>query len=107
MTITTFKRIVRLHSRPFMLGEFEAMGDKLLARIDRTENFSPNLLRGLHLACNLIGPFVRNMAIWAVGAHARSIVIVDSCFQLLEDIGAHLMTGGAEGFRIRQLQRGI
>src|SRR5215510_12286346 len=107
MAIATFKRIVRLHPRPFVLGELETMGEKLLARIDCAENFSPHLFRGLHLACNLVGPFVRYMAIGAVGAHARSIVIMDGCFQLVEDIGAHFMTGGAKGFRIRQLQRSI
>src|SRR5262245_12099025 len=107
MAITTFKRIVRLHPRPFMLGEFEAMGDKLLARIDRTENFSPDLLRGLHLTRDFVGPFVRHMAIGTARTHARSAVVMDGCFQLLKDIGAHFMTGGAEGFRIRQLQRGI
>src|SRR5262245_38729042 len=100
MAIATLQRIVRLHPCPFMLGEFEAMGEKLLARIDCAEKLSPHLLRGLHLACNLVGPFVRYMAIGAARAHARSIVIVDSCFQLLKDIGAHFMTGGAKGLRI-------
>lgn len=72
MAIATFKRIVRLHARPFMLGEFEAMAEKLLTRIDRAENLSPHLLRGLHLACNFVGPFVRYMAIGG-SARARPI----------------------------------
>src|SRR5262245_22238131 len=75
VAIATFKRIVGFHPRPFVLGEFEAMGDKLLARIDCAENFPPHLLGGLHLASNLVGPFVRDMAIRAAGAHARAIVI--------------------------------
>src|SRR4030095_1041790 len=107
MAIATFKRIVRLHARPFMLGEFEAMAEKLLTRIDCAENLSPHLLRGLHFARNLVGPFVRYMAIGAARAHARSIVIVHGCFQLFEDIGAPFMTGGAEGLSIRYLNTRI
>src|SRR5262249_1500687 len=89
MAIATFKRIVRLHPRPFVLGEFETMGEKLLARIDCAENFSAHLLRGLHLACNLVGPFVRYMEIGVVVADARSVVIMEGVFHIIIDIGAH------------------
>src|SRR5262249_16032782 len=107
MTIAAFERIVGLHTRPFMLRKFEAMVKELLARIDYGENLSPDLLRCLHFARYLLAPFIGYVAIWTTRAHARSIVIVHGCLQLFENVGAHLVTRGAEGFGISELQSGI
>src|SRR5262249_4087627 len=80
VTISAFQGIVGLHARPFMLGQIETMIDKFLSRIDRSKNLSPDLLGSLHLARDLVGPFMGYMAIGTAGAHARAIVVVHRRF---------------------------
>src|SRR6476619_838472 len=70
VAVAAFEGIVSLHARPFVFRELEAMVEEFLTRIDGSEKFAPHFLRCLHLARDFVGPFVRNMAIVTVGAHA-------------------------------------
>ena len=70
VAVAAFQRIIGLHARPFVVRKLKAMVEEFLARIDSSEKLAPHFLRGLHLARDFVGPFVRNMAIGTVGAHA-------------------------------------
>src|SRR5678815_5684514 len=77
VAVAAFERIVGIEPRPFVLRELEALVLELLARADRAEDLAPHFLRRLHLACDLVGPVVRNVAVGALGAHAAAIGEVD------------------------------
>src|SRR6185369_6206900 len=48
-------------ARPLMQCGFTPVIEELLARVDGAENLAPDLLRGLHLAGDLVGPVVRDV----------------------------------------------
>src|SRR4030095_11742640 len=73
MAVAALQGIIGLQPRPFMLGEFEPMILKLLPGVYRAEDLAPDLLRGLHLAGDLVGPVVRDMAVRTTGADARAV----------------------------------
>ena len=73
----------------------------------RAEDLAPDLLRGLHLARDLVGPVVRHVAVRARRAHAGAVGVVDGGLQLREHVVAHLVAAGAERLGVGQLQRGI
>ena len=75
--------------------------------VDRAEDLAPDLLRGLHLAGDLVGPFVRHMAVRAGGAHAGPVGEMDRAGQLLIDVVLHLVARGAELLGVGQLERGV
>ena len=44
VAISAFEGVVGLHTRPFVLRQFETMVEEFLARIDGAENLAPDLL---------------------------------------------------------------
>src|SRR6185436_21010732 len=107
MAVAALQGIICLQPRPFMLGEFEPMILKLLPGVDRAEDLAPDLLRGLHLAGDLVGPVVRDMAVRTTGADARAVREVRGVLQLLEHVVAHFVARGAELFGVGDFERGI
>src|SRR3954470_22331133 len=107
MAVAALKRIIGLQPRPFVLGEFEPMVLKFLPRVDRAEDLAPDFLRGLHLAGDLVGPVVRNMAVGTAGADARTVREVRGVLQLLEHVVAHFVARGAELFGVGDFERGV
>src|SRR4051812_45449894 len=87
--------------------QLEPVIDEFLTGIDGAEDLGPDLLRSLHLASDLVGPVMRNVAIRAARAHPRAVGEVDRRLQFGKYVLAHLVTTGAEFFRIGQFQRGI
>ena len=79
MAVAAFQRIIGLHPRPFVLGEFEPVIQELLPGVDRAEDLAPDFLRGLHLAGDLVGPVVRNVAVGAGRADARAVREMRAC----------------------------
>src|SRR5262249_51593112 len=107
VTVATLERIVRLEARPLVLRELEALVDELLPRVDRPEDLAPYFLRRLHLARDLGGPVVRNVAVRALGPHARAVGEVNRALELRVDVVAHLVAAGAEDLGIRELERRV
>ena len=70
VAVAAFQRVIGLHARPLVGRKLKSMIQEFLARIDGSEKLAPHFLRGLHLARDFVGPFVRNMAIGTVRAHA-------------------------------------
>ena len=68
MAVAAFEAVVGLQPRPFVLGQFEPVIEELAARVDGAEDLAPDFLRGLHLAGDLVGPFVRDVAVGTGGA---------------------------------------
>src|SRR5689334_2654007 len=87
--------------------KFEAVILKFLTGIDGAENLAPDLLRRLHFASDLVCPFVRHMAVRATRAYARPVIVVHRRLELLEHIGMHLVTRGAERLGVGELKPGI
>src|SRR5918993_3995605 len=58
VAVAAFERVVGLHPLPLTLGEVLAHGQELVARVDGPEDMTPDLLRSLHLAGDLVGPLV-------------------------------------------------
>src|SRR3546814_17103884 len=83
------------------------MGEEFLARVDGAEDGAPDLLGGLHLARDLVGPIVRHVAVRAGRAHARAVGEVHRAGQLLIDVVAHLVATDAEAFGVGEPQRGV
>src|SRR5215467_3293695 len=107
MTIAALQRVVRLHPCPFVLGEFESVIEEFVAGRDRAEYLAPHLLRRLHLACDLVGPIVRHMAVRTACAHARAVGEMDRPLEFLIHVLMHLMTSGTEFLGIGYFQRGV
>ncbi|MNE30927.1 hypothetical protein D3C80_1244690 [compost metagenome] len=107
MAVAAFQAVIGLQARPFVLGKLQPLVEELLARIDGAENLAPDLLGGLHLAGDLVRPFMRHMAIRTGGAHAGTVGEMHRPGQFLINIRAHLMTGNAEGFLVGHLKRGV
>src|SRR6185312_11809165 len=107
VAVAAFQGIIGLQPRPFMLGQFKPMILKLLPCVDRAENLAPDFLRSLHLAGDLVGPVVRNMAVRTTGADARTVREVRGALQLLEHVVAHFVARGAELFGVGDLERGV
>ena len=70
VAVAAFQRIVGLEARPFVQRQLLAVIAKFVARVDGAEQVSPDFLRRLHLAGDLVGPVVRHMTVRATGAHA-------------------------------------
>ena len=70
MAIPALEAVVRLETCPLVFCQFEAHVEKLPPRTDRAEDVAPNLLRGLDLAGNLVGPIVGDVAIWTSRTNA-------------------------------------
>ena len=70
VTVAAFQRVIGLEPRSFVERQFEPMIDKFFTGIDGAEQVAPNFLRRLHLARDLVGPVVRDMAIRATRAYA-------------------------------------
>jgi hypothetical protein len=87
--------------------ELEPVVDELLARVDRAEHLAPDFLRRLHLARDLVRPFVRDVAVGALRAHARPVRVVDRAAELDEHVVAHLVAAGAERLGVGELERGV
>src|ERR1700751_1187028 len=92
VTIAAFQRIVGLESRPFMQRQFEPLVHEFFSGVDEAEQMTPDLVGGLHLARDLVGPVVRNVAIRAGGADAGAVGEMDRRFQFGEHVVAHLVT---------------
>ena len=107
VAVAALERVVGLEPRPFVLRELEPVVEELLARVDRAEDLAPDLLGGLHLAGDLVGPVVRHVAVGTGRAHPRAVGVVDRRLHLLEDVVAHLVAAGAEGLGVGQLERGV
>src|SRR5690606_13630331 len=107
VAIAAFERVVRLQPRPLVLRELEAMREKLLARVDAPEDLAPHLFRRLHLASDLVRPFVRHVTIGTGRAHAGAVAVVDRCPELGERVVAHLVAAHAKLFRVCRFQCGI
>src|SRR5688572_5546067 len=107
VAVSALEGIVRLHARPLVLSELEALVEELLARADRAEELSPHLFRGLHLARDLVRPVVRHVAVGADGAHAAAVGVMDSALELGEDVLARLVAALAERLGVRELHRGV
>ena len=73
MAVAAFQRVVRLEASPFVQRQLESVVDELLADVDGAEQMSPDFLRRLHLARDLVGPVVRNVAIRAACADAGAV----------------------------------
>src|SRR5690606_105383 len=84
VAVAALQRVVGLQPRPLVAGQHQPLVEELLAGIDGAENLAPDLLGGLHLARDLVGPVVRDMAVRAGGAHAGAVGVVDRGLQLLE-----------------------
>ena len=54
VAVAAFERVVRLHPRPLALGQVLAQRQELVPRVDGAEDVAPDLLRGLHLARDLV-----------------------------------------------------
>jgi hypothetical protein len=107
VAVAALQRIVGLESRPFVQRQFEPVVDKFLAAVDAAEQMAPDFLGSLHLARDLVGPVMRNVAIGAAGADAGAIGEVNGRFQFREHIVAHLVAAGAELLAVGQFQRGV
>src|SRR5262245_43903484 len=107
VTVAAFQGVVGLEARPFMQRQLKPVVDEFFAGVDGAEQMAPDLLRGLHLAGDLVGPVMRHMAVRAACAHAGAVGEVDGGFQLLKHVVVHLVTGGAEFFRVGELKRGV
>src|SRR5690348_8851463 len=73
MAVAAFQRVIRLQARPFVLGKFEPVSQEFLSCVDRAEDLAPDLFRRLHLAGDLVGPIMWNVAVWTTGADARAV----------------------------------
>ena len=107
MAVAALQRVVRLQPRPFVLGKLQALIEEFLARVDRAEDLAPDLLRGLHLARDLVGPIVRHMAVGADRAHAGAVGEMHGARQLLIHVAAHLVAGDAERLGVGGFHRGV
>src|SRR5690606_34697327 len=107
MAVATLKAVVSLKPGPFVLREFESLVEELAAGVYGAEDLAPHLLRGLHLAGNLVGPFMRHMAVRAGSPHTRAVREVDGSRQLLIHVGLHLMARDAELLRVRHFEGGV
>src|SRR6185436_6741173 len=92
VAVAALKRIVGLHPGPFVERELESMFEKFFPGVDGSEDLPPYLLGGLQLPHKLIRPVVWNMAIGAMRANARPVVVVDGRLQLFEHVLAHFVT---------------
>jgi hypothetical protein len=90
-----------------VLGELEPVILKFLPCVDGAEDLAPDLLRRLHLARDLVGPVVRNVAVRTAGADARAVREVRGVLQFLEHVVAHFVARRAEFFGIGDFERGI
>src|SRR5688572_19965077 len=90
-----------------MFGQGAAQGQEFLTRVDGAENLAPDLLRRLHLAGDLVGPFVRNVASGTARAHPRAVGVGDRRLELREHVVLHLVTAHAELLGIAGLERCI
>ena len=63
VTIPAFKRVIGLHSRPFMIGKLKPHIEEFFAGIDGTEELAPDFLRGLDLTGDLDRPLMWDMAV--------------------------------------------
>ena len=107
VTVAAFQRIIGLEARPFVQRQLEPVVEEFLAGVDAAEQMAPDLLRGLHLAGDLVGPVVRNVAIRAARAYAGAVGEMDRGLQLREHVVAHLVAAGAEFLGVGQFQRGV
>src|SRR5262245_2011553 len=107
VAVAAFQRVVRLHARPFVDGEFEPLVDELFARVDGAEQVAPDLLGRLHLAGDLVGPVVRHVTVRTGCAHARAVGEVDRALELLEHVAPHLVARRAEFLRVGELEGGV
>src|SRR6516225_1697638 len=80
VAVAAFQRIIGLEACPFMLSQLQPRVDELVAGVDRAEQVAPDLLGGLHLARDLVGPVVRDMAVRAARAYAGAVSEMDGRF---------------------------
>src|SRR5262245_24808710 len=107
VAVAALERVVRFHARPFVLRELQTLVEKLLARVDRTEDLSPDLLRGLHLARDLVRPVVGHVTVGTDRAHAAAVGVVYRPLELGIDVFAHLVASLAEGLGVGELHCGV
>jgi len=74
-----------------VFGQFTALVEEFLARVDGAENRAPDLLGRLHLARDLVGPLVRHMTIGAGGADAGTVAVVDGVLDFHVHVVFHLV----------------
>ena len=107
MAVAAFARVVGLEPGPLMFGQFAAQGEELVAGIDGAEDLAPDFLRRLHLARDLVCPFVGDVAVRATGAHTGAVGVVNRILQLDEYVVTHFMAGNAELLGIAQLEHSV
>lgn len=107
VAVAAFERIIGLQATPLALSHFPAHAEEFFASIDSPENLAPDLLGSLHLARDLVSPFMGHMTVGAGGAHAGAIGVVDGVLDFHVHVVFHLVAGNTEGFGVGRLQGGI
>src|SRR5690606_31262031 len=107
VAVTAFQRVVGFQSRPLVFGQLTTHAEELLTCVDGAEDLAPDLLRGLHLAGDLVGPFMGNVTVRAGGAHAGAVAVVDGFLDLHVHVVFHFIACNAEGLGVGGYQRGV
>lgn len=105
MAVAAFQRVVRFQSCPFMFRELSALCVEFVARVDRAEYLSPDVLGRCCLARNFLGPVMRDVAIRARGPYTRTIGEVNRVTHLLVHVLGVFMATNTEFLGIGRLQR--
>lgn len=107
VAVAALQAVICLQSNPLVLCEFTSFLDKLLSRVDRTEDLAPDLLGGLHFSGDLVGPLMWDVTVGTTCPNTRAIGIVDCALQISKDVIAHFMATGAKHFGVRDFKCSI
>ena len=107
VAVAAFQRVVGLEAAPLVVGQLQAVRFEFFARIDGAEDLAPHFLGRLHLARHFAGPFVRHMAVRALGAHTAAVAEVNGALQLRINVVAHFVAAGAELLGIGRFHRRV
>jgi hypothetical protein len=107
MAVAALAGVGRLHAGPFVARQFKPLGLEFFLGVDGAHDLSVDLLGGLHLADDLVGPVLGHMAVGTGGAHPGAVGVVDGLLVFLIDVVPHFVARDTEVHLVGRFHGGV